>query len=263
MLIYTSGTSGDPKAVICSHGKVAIAGVTMTDRFGLGPERRLLRVDAAVPFQRGAGRVGGGVGLPGLNGVAAQVLRVAVPSGYPPLRRHLRQLRRQAAVVCACHTGASRRRGQSAAGGVRQRGRARRHRAVRAHGSAPWSSTASGRPRAGSRSAEPPTPRPGRWARCPTASQIVDVDTGEPCPPGVTGEIVNVTGARTFRGLLQRPGGRRRADGRRRLPQRRPGVPRRGTATPTSRAGSATGCGSTARTWVPHRSSGCCCAIPT
>ena len=37
MLIYTSGTSGDPKAVKCSHGKVAIAGAMMTQRFELGP----------------------------------------------------------------------------------------------------------------------------------------------------------------------------------------------------------------------------------
>ncbi|OSC42093.1 long-chain-fatty-acid--CoA ligase FadD17 [Mycobacterium decipiens] len=36
MLIFTSGTSGEPKAVKCSHGKVAIAGVTMTQRFDLG-----------------------------------------------------------------------------------------------------------------------------------------------------------------------------------------------------------------------------------
>ncbi|MDT5211620.1 MAG: fatty-acyl-CoA synthase [Mycobacterium sp.] len=38
MLIYTSGTSGEPKAVKCSQGKVAIAGVMMTQRFSLGPD---------------------------------------------------------------------------------------------------------------------------------------------------------------------------------------------------------------------------------
>jgi len=37
MLIFTSGTSGEPKAVRCTHGKVTQPGVLLADRFGLGP----------------------------------------------------------------------------------------------------------------------------------------------------------------------------------------------------------------------------------
>ena len=227
MLIYTSGTSGDPKAVICSHGKVAIAGVMMTERFGLGPDDVCY---VSMPlFHSNAVLVGlgGVIGVPGLDGVAAQVLCVAVPARRPALRRDVCQLRRQAAVLRARHPGASRRRRQPAAGGLRQRGRARRRRPVRRAGSAPSSSTDSAPPRAEWRSAAHRTPRRARWARCPTGTEIIDVDTGEPCPPGVTGEIVNTAGAGPVRGLLQRPRRRRRADGGRRLPQRRPRLPRR------------------------------------
>jgi fatty-acyl-CoA synthase len=37
MLIFTSGTSGEPKAVRGTHEKVAGPGVMLADRFGLGP----------------------------------------------------------------------------------------------------------------------------------------------------------------------------------------------------------------------------------
>lgn len=36
MLIFTSGTGGDPKAVCCTHEKVAFPGVMLAQRFGLG-----------------------------------------------------------------------------------------------------------------------------------------------------------------------------------------------------------------------------------
>jgi fatty-acyl-CoA synthase len=38
MLIFTSGTSGAPKAVRCTHRKVAVPGVMLAERFGLGPD---------------------------------------------------------------------------------------------------------------------------------------------------------------------------------------------------------------------------------
>ena len=92
--------------------------------------RRLLPVDAVVPLERGRGGLGGGDRVRGDDG-AREVLAVAVPVRHPPLRRHVHELRRQAAGAGAGNARKVRRRRQHAAGGVRQRGHRTRHRRVR------------------------------------------------------------------------------------------------------------------------------------
>ena len=68
-----------------------------------------------------------------------------------------------------------------------------------------WS-TASVPPRAASRSPAHPDTPPGALGPLPDGTDIVDVETGEPCPPGVTGELVNADrGAAGFAGYYNDP----------------------------------------------------------
>ena len=50
----------------------------------------------------------------------------------------------------------------------------------------------------------PDTP-PGALGPLPDGTEIIDVDSGEPCPPGVTGELVNVAGPGRFEGYYNDP----------------------------------------------------------
>jgi fatty-acyl-CoA synthase len=80
MLIFTSGTSGEPKAVRCTHGKIAIPGQMLAGRFGLGTGDT---VYVSMPmFHSNAIMAGWAVGL--AAGAAIAMRRRFSASGFLP-----------------------------------------------------------------------------------------------------------------------------------------------------------------------------------
>lgn len=80
MLIFTSGTSGEPKAVRCTHGKIAIPGRMLAGRFGLGTGDT---VYVSMPmFHSNAVLAGWAVGL--AAGAAIALRRRFSASGFLP-----------------------------------------------------------------------------------------------------------------------------------------------------------------------------------
>ncbi len=203
MLIYTSGTSGDPKAVICSHGKVAIAGVTMTERFSLGPDDVCY---VSMPlFHSNAVLVGWSVSL-ACRGSMVLRRKFSASQFLPDVRRYgatyANYVGKPLSYVLAtpelpddADNPLRAVYGNEGAPGDVERF-ARRFGTVVIDG---FGSTEGGV----ALSRTPDTP-PGSLGLLPDGTEIIDVDTGQPCPPGVTGELVNVGGRRPLRGLLQR-----------------------------------------------------------
>jgi fatty-acyl-CoA synthase len=199
MLIFTSGTSGNPKAVMCSHGKVAVAGVTMSDRFGLGPADVCY---ASMPlFHSNAVLVGWAVALACRGSMVLR--RKFSASGFlPDIRRYgatyANYVGKPLSYVLATPESPDDADNplravygnEGAPGDVERFGLRFGCRVVDGFGSTEGG-IAIGR--------TPDTP-PGALGPLPDEVQIVDVDTGEPCPVGVVGELVNVTGAGRFEG---------------------------------------------------------------
>ena len=204
MLIYTSGTSGDPKAVICSHGKVAIAGVMMTERFGLGPDD-ICYVSMPL-FHSNAVLVGWAVSL-ACRGSMVLRRKFSASQFLPDIRRY--------GATYANYVGkplsyvlATPERPDDADNPLRavygNEGApsdvdrfARRFDTIVVDGfGSTEGGVAIGR--------TPDTP-PGALGPLPDGTEIIDVDTGEPCPPGVTGELVNTAGPGRFEGYYNDP----------------------------------------------------------
>lgn len=204
MLIYTSGTSGDPKAVKCSHGKVAIAGVTMTQRFSLGPADVCY---VSMPlFHSNAVLVGWAVAIASRSSLALR--RKFSASGFlPDIRRfgatYANYVGKPLSYVLAtperpddADNPLRAVYGNEGAPGDLERF-ARRFGTVVMDG---FGST-----EGGVNIARTPDTPAGSLGPLPEGIDIVDPDTGEPCGPGVTGELVNVSDTGRFEGYYNDP----------------------------------------------------------
>jgi fatty-acyl-CoA synthase len=199
MLIFTSGTSGEPKAVKCSHSKVAIAGVTMTQRFDLGRDDVCY---VSMPlFHSNAVLVGWSVAVACRGSMALR--RKFSASGF------LVDVRRYGATY-ANYVGkplsyvlATPEQPDDADNPLR---------AVYGNEGVPadierfggrfgcvvqdgFGSTEGGV----AITRTPDTPE-GALGPLPEGIEIVDPDTGKPCPVGVVGELVNTAGPGRFEG---------------------------------------------------------------
>jgi fatty-acyl-CoA synthase len=204
MLIFTSGTSGEPKAVKCSHSKVAIAGVTMTQRFDLGRDDVCY---VSMPlFHSNAVLVGWSVAV-ACQGSLALRRKFSASNFLPDVRRYRAtyanyvgkplsyvlatpELSDDADNPLRAVYG-----NEGVTGDVERFGR--RFGCVVQDG---FGSTEGGVAIART----PDTPL-GSLGPLPDGIEIIDPDTGEPCPPGVVGEVVNTAGPGRFEGYYNDP----------------------------------------------------------
>nr|WP_090279877.1 long-chain-fatty-acid--CoA ligase FadD17 [Mycolicibacterium komanii]CRL75938.1 acyl-CoA synthetase [Mycolicibacterium komanii] len=204
MLIYTSGTSGDPKAVKCSHGKVAVAGVTMTQRFDLGPDDVCY---VSMPlFHSNAVLVGWAVALASRSSLALR-RKFSASQFLPDVRRfgatYANYVGKPLSYVLATPELADDADNPLRAVYGNEGAPADVERFAKRFGTVVMDGF--GSTEGGIAIARTPDTPPGSLGPLPPGTEIVDVDTGEPCPPGVTGELVNVSDAGRFEGYYNDP----------------------------------------------------------
>ena len=277
MLIFTSGTTGAPKAVMMSQGRLCGWGTRLATNFGLSPDDVCYSV---MPLFHSNAAVAGFTNIVASGAIARAappLLGERLAGRRAQVRRHVLQLRRQAADVHPRDARATRRRRQPVELRVRQRGRAARHRPLRA--AVRLHRRRRVRLDRGRREHEQVDRHAARRAR---QAGRRERRRAHPRPRDERG--VSARGVRRDGPVRQRRGGDRR-DGERRRARAgsratttttRPtpsacaaactGPATSATATrtgsSTSRAATPTGCASTARTSRPRRSRTCSPAIP-
>jgi fatty-acyl-CoA synthase len=204
MLIFTSGTSGDPKAVRCTHEKVAFPGIMLAERFGLGPSDTCY---LSMPlFHSNAIMAGWGPAVAG--GASIALRRKFSASQFIPDTRRFHATYANYVGKPLSYILATPPRPDDADNPLR---------VVYGNEGAPRDLIrfaerfdvtvvdGFGSSEGGVAIARTPDTPEGALGPLLNGVDIVDVETGEPCPPGVVGELVNTTGRGQFRGYYNDP----------------------------------------------------------
>ncbi len=204
MLIFTSGTSGEPKAVRVTHAKVAFPGRMLAERFGLDSADTCY---LSMPlFHSNAVMAGWAVAVAAGASIALRA-KFSASQFIPDVRRYHASYANYVGKPLS-YILATPEHDDDAdnplkimygnEGAPRDLDRfARRFGVLVVDG---FGSTEGGIAIART----PDTPE-GSLGPLTDEVAIVDVDSGEPCPPGVVGELVNPRGAGWFRGYYNDP----------------------------------------------------------
>jgi fatty-acyl-CoA synthase len=204
MLIFTSGTSGNPKAVRCTHAKVAFPGVMLAERFGLGPADTCY---LSMPlFHSNAIMAGWG---PAVAAGASIALRrkFSASQFFPDVRRfgatYANYVGKPLSYILATEprdddADNPLRVAYGNEGAPRDLDRFAQRFGVQVV-------DGFGSSEGGVSIARTPDTPDGALGPLANGVAIVDVHSGEPCAPGVVGELVNLTGAGQFMGYYNDP----------------------------------------------------------
>lgn len=204
MLIFTSGTSGDPKAVRVTQDKVAFPGRMLADRFGLGPADTCY---LSMPlFHSNAIMAGWAVAVAAGASIALR-RKFSASQFIPDVRRYgatyanyvgkpLSYILTTPAQPDDADNPLKFLYGNE--GAPRDLVRFADRFGVRVV-------DGFGSTEGGVAIARTPETPDGSLGPLTDEVAIIDVQTGQPCPPGVVGEIVNPTGAGWFRGYYNSP----------------------------------------------------------
>lgn len=205
MLIFTSGTSGEPKAVRCTHEKVAFPGMMIAERFGLGPSDTCY---LSMPMFHSNAIMAGWAPAVAAGASIALRRKFSASQFFPDVRRFNATYANYVGKPLSYILAAPERADDSD----------NPLRIIYGNEAAPRDISrfadrfdvvvidGFGSSEGGVSIVRTPDTPEGALGPITDELDIVDVDSGLTCPPGVVGELVNRSGVGQFRGYYNDPG---------------------------------------------------------